>query len=122
MIGQWFTEREDYAETLAYSRMFPTASAIYAEATSAETSWIQHLQQEAEKLIIAGTADYVIFSSPTQFVQDSGVRVQNGSVVVCGAGWNESFDVSMTGNLAIFRNRAARHALNILRLRLLNQA
>ena len=126
LLGQWFTEREDYAATLAYSRMFPTASAIDAEANSAAsseaTSWLQHLQQEAQKLVNNGTADYVIFSSPTELVQDNGVRMQNGNVVVWGSDLDESYDVSMTGNLAIFRNRAARHALNILRLHLLNKA
>lgn len=122
LLGQWFTEREDYATTLAYSRMFPTASAIDSEADSQTTSWLQHLQQEAQKLVDNGTADYVIFSSPTQLVQENGVRMQNGNVVVWGNDLDESYDVSMTGNLAIFRNRAARHALNILRLHLLNKA
>ena len=118
LIGQWFTEHLHYAECLSYSRLFPNAESICDLSGSPEGDWQYALSSLAESLLAESPADYVIMSSPTQLVEDGSVRKQMGSVVVLGGGLNESYDVSMTGNLAIFRNRAARHALNILRLHL----
>lgn len=118
LIGQWLTEHLHYADCLSYSRLFPNAESICDKSGSQEGDWQYVLSSLAESLLEESSADYVIMSSPTQLVKDGTVRKQMGSVAVLGSGLNESYDVSMTGNLAIFRNRAARHALNILRLHL----
>lgn len=118
LIGQWFTEHLHYSDCLSYSRLFPNAASIDGDRNSHPDNWHKTLSRLAESLLDESSADYVIMSSPTQLIDDGTVRKQMGSVVVLGSGLNESFDVSMTGNLAIFRNRAARHALNILRLHL----
>jgi len=61
--------------------------------------------------------DFVLLSSPFYDEPlDSGVVVRRGHVAVNTAEETRSFDVSMSGNLAIFRQRAARTALNRLRL------
>jgi nicotinamide-nucleotide amidase len=118
LIGQWLTETPEYADQLAYSRLYPSASAIFNHMNGENQSWEFVLRAEAEQLLRDGIADFVLLSSPTELVDDNGVRKQQGSVVVLGVGFDEAQDVTMTGNLSIFRNRAARCALNLLRLHL----
>ncbi len=118
LIGQWLTETEDFAGRVAYSRLFPTAKSVLSDTISANSEWESVLREKAEQLLKDGTADYVIISSPTYLLEEAGVRKQKGSVVVLGSGLEVLQDVDMTGNLAIFRNRAARYALNHLRLHL----
>jgi hypothetical protein len=66
------------------------------------------------------TADYLLLTSPCEDqVEATGVHVRRGLVAVASSGTFRTFDVSMSGNLAIFRQRAARTALNQLRLLLL---
>jgi nicotinamide-nucleotide amidase len=124
LIGQWLTETEEFAGRLAYSQLFPTSLSMAPHhASSAETNgnWEQALREHGEKLLSQRTADFVLLSSPsTLTVNDSGVRKQQGSIVLLGADIDQSQDVSMTGNLDVFRSRAARMALNQLRLHLLN--
>ena len=118
LIGQWLTETEDLASCVTYSRLFPTAKSILHEAISADSDWDAGLRHRAAQLLKDGIADYVILSSPAYLLEHDGVRMQQGSVIVVGSDLEVSQDVSMTGNLAIFRNRAARYALNHLRLHL----
>ena len=118
LIGQWLTETNAYATTLRDCRLYPTREAMLAVAESSSADWETVLRMEANRILKAGLADYVILSSPTELVEDQGVRKQQGSVVVLSQNLDESQDVTMTGNLAIFRNRAARCALNLLRLHL----
>jgi nicotinamide-nucleotide amidase len=114
LIGHWLTETESYATRLTHCQLFPTVAAI-----PSDDSWESELRQQGESLIRSGKADYVVLSSPGFLVrEDNGVRRQQGSVTVFGRGLDSSHDVSMTGNLAIFRERAARIALNQLRLHL----
>ena len=121
LISQWLTERTDYAACLSFSRMFPTPESISPEVTADSPLWREHLRTLADQIIEQQEADYVVLSSPSYVVEDGRIRKQNGCVVVVGRNLDEDYDVSMTGNLAIFRNRAARHALNILRLHLEKQ-
>jgi mRNA degradation ribonuclease J1/J2 len=61
--------------------------------------------------------DFVLLTSPHEdHITETGVTVRRGSVAVAGRGTFQVFDASMSGNLAIFRQRAARTALNRLRL------
>ena len=68
-------------------------------------------------LLRAQALDFVLVSSPFENqLTESGVSVRRGFVGVASEGTFETIDVSMSGNLAIFRQRAARTALNRLRL------
>ena len=62
-------------------------------------------------------AVYLLYTAPheKQLIETS-VHVRRWLVAVASADKFHTFDVSMTGNLAIFRQRAARTALNQLRL------
>ncbi|MCP4172387.1 MAG: damage-inducible protein CinA [Fuerstiella sp.] len=123
LIGQWLTETEEIARRLAYSRLFPTSSSMVqgrASSPDLNGAWEQALREHGEKLLTERTADFVLLSSPsTLAVDSSGVRKQHGSIVLLGTDIDQSQDVSMTGNLDVFRSRAARMALNQLRLHLL---
>lgn len=118
LIGYWFTESDRYSTRLAHCQLFP------AVATSPTDDSLQTaLRQQGLAMIADGSADFVLLSSAGCLIHtDSGVRQQHGSVTVLGADLDVSQDVSMTGNLAIFRDRAARTALNLLRLHLLKRA
>ncbi len=123
LIGQWLTETEQFASRLAYSQLFPTLSSMVPNPSSVSATngaWERALREHGKKLLTERTADFVLLSSPsTLTVDENGVSKQQGRVFVLGADIDQSQDVSMTGNLAVFRGRAARTALNQLRLHLL---
>lgn len=115
LIGHWFTESESYSTRLAHCQLFPAM----ATAPTPDDAWQMELRQQGQAMISNGNADYVLLSSPGCLIhEDSGVRRQQGSITVFGKDIDITQDVSMTGNLAIFRHRAARTALNQLRLHL----
>lgn len=113
LIGQWLTERDDFAQQLTWCQLFPTAPPA---ATNGD--WETALRNRAEELLNDGT-DYVVITSPTRLEDQGRMRKQHGNVIVLGSGLEVDQDVSMSGNLEIFRNRAARNALNHIRLHLL---
>ncbi len=118
LLGQWLTENPRWATQLAHSRLFPTINSIQADSIS-DSCHNTALKNMATALLETNTADFVLISSPCDLVDAAGVKKQTGHVRVLGHGMDQTRDVSMTGNLAIFRQRAARSALNELRLHLL---
>ncbi len=79
--------------------------------------WLTMATDVSEKIRLNHHVDFVLLSSPFyDELLDSGVVIRRGHVAVNTADEIRSFDVSMSGNLAIFRQRAARTALNRLRL------
>lgn len=119
LLGQWFTETENHASRLAFSQLYPSAASF----SDPELDWEAALRNRSADLLHAGAADFVLASSPAALVtNDKGVPMQQGRVIVVGKELDVSQDVSMTGNLAIFRQRAARTAANLLRLYLLHAA
>lgn len=79
--------------------------------------WLNTATVVSRNIRLNRGVDFVLLSSP--FYDEplgSGVVVRRGYVAVSTAEETRSFDVSMSGNLAIFRQRAARTALNRLRL------
>lgn len=121
LMGQWLTEQEDVAARVTYSRLFPSTAAVPTQDGGRADDWESALRTRGLRLLNEGIADYVLISSPTSRVTDTdGVTRQQGSIVVLGQDLDHSQDVSMTGNLSIFRQRAARTALNQLRLHLLH--
>ena len=79
--------------------------------------WLTLATLVSETLRHNHNVDFVLVSSPFYDERlDSGVIMRRGYVAVSTFHDIQSFDVSMSGNLAIFRQRAARTALNRLRL------
>jgi len=104
--GQWD------AEALRTLNLKVTSSLLTKPGT-----WLETAAEINRKLRLHCKADFLLFSSPFYDDQlDSGVVIRRGDVAVGTHDGIQSFDVSMSGNLAIFRQRAARTALNRLRL------
>ena len=82
-----------------------------------QEDWLTLATVISEKIRLHHNVDFVLLSSPFYDEPlDSGVVIRRGHVAVSTADEIRSFDVSMSGNLAIFRQRAARTAVNRLRL------
>lgn len=112
LLAQWFTEH-------------PAADAVLEQATVLPGSWsgagLKHwpavAQDAAAGMFRNLDAACLLLTSPCEDEVDAtGVHVRRGLVAVATPGTFQTFDVSMSGNLAIFRQRAARTALNQLRL------
>ena len=110
LISQWMTATDELAAQVGTSRI---SSDQHAPGT-----WLSRAQSEAQQLLQDGVVDFVIATSARTLVEADGVRRLDGLVAVIGSGVERTKDVSMTGNLAIFRERAGRAALNELRLQL----
>lgn len=116
LIAQWFTELPDADSALNHSSVIPgkTPGTVLAD-------WPQTARQTAANFFEHRSANYLLMSSHHEDHKDpSGVQIKKGLVAVATADSFQSFDVSMSGNLAIFRQRAARTAINQLRLLLQN--
>lgn len=119
ILSQWLTESESTQERLASSMLFPSEAALLSANQSAHTSWRQFCLHQATSLLQTNTVDYVLISSPAQaHTDDDGIASLQGQVLLIADGLESEQDVSMAGNLAIFRHRAARTVLNLLRLHL----
>lgn len=117
LIGHMLTESDDHAERLIHSRQVAD-SELPNIGTDSRGNWEEALRLTGRRLLETGDADFVLISSPSSILEEAGVRMRKGFVMAIGDGLDRSQDVSMTGNLAIFRQRAARSALNQLRLHL----
>lgn len=115
LIAFWLTETRKMAEVLASAEVVGSAARSIAVNGQPDAD----LRQKAESILADGRANFVILSSAhEETTSDQGVPMKKGSVTVIGPEpeRTESHDVSISGNLAIFRQRAARTALNRLRL------
>ncbi len=116
LIAQWFTELPAADSVLNHCAVIPGQTTITELA-----DWPQAARQTAAEFLKHRTAKYLLMSSHHEDHEDSsGVHIRKGLVAVATADSFQSFDVSMSGNLAIFRQRAARTAINQLRLLLQN--
>ncbi|MEZ6122830.1 MAG: molybdopterin-binding protein [Planctomycetaceae bacterium] len=127
LLGQWLTEDPAASTCIVHCQVFPdttpapstagTPDNLTAESAGRLPDWAGRMESQALALLDSHQADYVLLTSPTQLITEpSGIRRQTGSVVLLSNRLTQQQDVSMTGNLAIFRQRAARTALNLLRL------
>lgn len=116
LIAQWFTELPAADSVLNESSIIP------GKLPGTELAdWPQAARQTATNYFRNPSANYLLLSSHHEDQLDaSGVSIRKGLVAVATADSFQSFDVSMSGNLAIFRQRAARTAVNQLRLLLQN--
>lgn len=124
-IAMWMSENPSVASVVKSAVVIPgtqgseACRALGVEVESTCHEWSDVAKLVAEKTRLIHEVDFVLLSSP--FHDDtgaSGVIVRRGYVAVSGPNMFATFDVSMAGNLAIFRQRAARTALNQLRLRI----
>ena len=126
-IAMWMSEQSSVAAVVKSATVIP--GAWNAESFNAiDFDWAEHGGDEqidwlniashvSERIRLNCNVDFVLISSP--FHDDpleSGIVIRRGHVGVRTANEFVSLDVSMSGNLAIFRQRAARTALNRLRL------
>jgi nicotinamide-nucleotide amidase len=125
LLALWLTEGESLSTVVdraivimgrwGQSGQMPSRSRMASDSGTAK--WIDVAREIAERFLRDHPVDYLLLSSPfDDCVSESGVAVRQGWVAVAGRGVFETFDVSMSGNLSIFRQRAARTALNQLRL------
>jgi len=92
-----------------------------------EDGLIPGTQDTSDLLTLCGSAgtaaDYAVATSHASAASDSDgeIVVKAGQIAVVGPGLKRVVDVDFAGNLGIFRERAARIALNVLRLHLLSE-
>lgn len=130
LLSLWMTENDDLSALVHHAGVTTkgstaSGSALATDATSGAIDspesrverWSQTARMVAVGLLESVGVDYCLHSSPFEdHISESGVRVRRGHVAVVGRDIFQVLDVSMSGNLAIFRQRAARTALNRLRL------
>ncbi len=127
LIAMWMSENPAVAAVVKSATVIP--GAWNAESFNAidfdwsvqggdqQNDWLHNANDISEKIRLNCNVDFVLISSPFHDdALESGVVIRRGHVGVRTANEFVSFDASMSGNLAIFRQRAARTALNRLRL------
>jgi nicotinamide-nucleotide amidase len=126
-ISMWMSESPKTASVIKSAMVIPgqwDSNALRAwnlklatVSVSSSSDWLQWATAVGNEVRLHSNADFVLLSSPFHDDRlDLGFVVRRGYVAVSTADEIQSFDVSMSGNLAIFRQRAARTALNRLRL------
>lgn len=114
LISQWLTESVHGARVVERAEVIPDFWPRDAD----PEGWQQQIRIRLAHLQADNAQGICLMaSSPFQdVVTETGIAVRRGWVVVASPGEWQCHDVSMSGNLAIFRQRAARTALNRLRL------
>ena len=126
-LAMWMSENLAVASVVKAALVIPgkwDAAAMRAVGVDLPTveidkpdDWLNTATIVSRKIRLIHGVDFVLLSSPFYDEPlDSGVVVRRGHVSLSTAEDTRSFDVSMSGNLAIFRQRAARTVLNRLRL------
>jgi len=130
LMSLWMTETNRLSSVVEQARVItgdwgstlatPLESSSSEEAAS--DAWARVAQSAAAAILVDQRVDFVVLASPHEDqISESGVTVRRGLVAVAAPGSFHVFDASMSGNLAIFRQRAARTALNRLRLLLMSE-
>lgn len=125
LLAMWMTESESLSSVVDQAMVMPGAwnglklpvAGSPAAVQASLELWSKVAQDSVSGFFRAHSVDYILLSSPFEDEKaETGVTIRRGLVAVASRSAFETFDVSMTGNLAIFRQRAARTALNRLRL------
>ncbi len=114
LLSLWLTEQSSLESVIDGAEVrygnWPAGLRTLAE-------WPETIRDLSEQIRRSAEVDYLILSSPFEDeVSATGVVLRRGWIAVSAEGHFESADVTMSGNLAIFRQRAARTALNRMRL------
>ncbi len=129
LIACWLTENQTHHGQVTSAAVLPatissqlTVSPGQQSSRSEAELWDEFVDNQGPSLLQSEAADFVLLTS-LHFgaVSEKGVALKRGFVSLFGKSrsgqqFRETHDVSMSGNLAIFRQRAARTALNSLRL------
>jgi nicotinamide-nucleotide amidase len=116
LLSLWLTEKESFSPIVSSSEV---KFGRWPEATTTPAAWAESVRAFADETRRRLMVDYLILSSPFEDeVSESGVVLRRGWIAIAADSHFETADVSMSGNLAIFRQRAARTALNRVRLHL----
>ena len=127
LMSLWMTEHSSLSSVVHEARVITgrwnqMAGAEIQNAVNSAADpndWATIAAQVAADVLKNQPVDYLLLSSPHEDqISDSGVTLRRGFVAIAGPDLFQSFDTTMSGNLAIFRQRAARTALNRLRLHL----
>jgi nicotinamide-nucleotide amidase len=127
LMALWMTEhpalsavvREARVITGRWDQSAMTSEDSHTHAVGADEDWLTTASRVAQEVLQKKSVDFLLLSSPHEDqVSESGVTLRRGSVAIAGPDMFQIFDTTMSGNLAIFRQRAARTALNRLRLML----
>ena len=125
LMSLWMTEHPSLSSVVHEARVITgrwNQTVIGESQNSASPSadpndWATVASQVAADVLKNQPVDYLLLSSPHEDqISESGVTLRRGSVAIAGPDMFQTFDATMSGNLAIFRQRAARTALNRLRL------
>lgn len=125
LMALWMTEhpalsavvREARVITGRWDQSAMTSEDSHTHAVGADEDWLTTASRVAQEVLQKESVDFLLLSSPHEDqVSESGVTLRRGSVAIAGPDMFQIFDTTMSGNLAIFRQRAARTALNRLRL------
>lgn len=127
LMALWMTEhpalsavvREARVITGCWDQSAMNSEDSHSHAVGADEDWLTTASRVAQEVLQKKSVDFLLLSSPHEDqVSESGVTLRRGSVAIAGPDMFQIFDTTMSGNLAIFRQRAARTALNRLRLML----
>ena len=120
LMSLWMTEHPSLSSVVHEARVITGRwnQILIAETPAAgQNDWATMAAQVAADVLKNQPVDYLLLSSPHEDqISESGVTLRRGSVAIAGPDMFQTFDATMSGNLAIFRQRAARTALNRLRL------
>ncbi|MCA9060211.1 MAG: hypothetical protein KDA85_17000, partial [Planctomycetaceae bacterium] len=118
LIAQWLSDEPNADAVLRESRVY--GNALQGQpAPPPGDGWSEWALTQCQNLRHSSGADFVILTSSAHDETNAdSLLIRRGMVAVGGDGLFELRDVSMTGNVAIFRQRAARTALNLVRLAL----
>ena len=124
-MSLWMTEHPALSSVVHEARVITgpwnqtanTANQNAAKPVADQSDWAAIAASIAADVLKNQPVDYLLLSSPHEDqISESGVTLRRGSVAIAGPDMFQAFDTTMSGNLAIFRQRAARTALNRLRL------
>jgi nicotinamide-nucleotide amidase len=125
LMALWMTEHPALSAVVQEARVITsrwdesgmTSADRNLHAVADATEWPAIAARVAAVALQNQAMDYLLLSSPHEDqVSESGVTLRRGCVAIAGPDMFHVFDTTMSGNLAIFRQRAARTALNRLRL------
>ena len=125
LMSLWMTEHPSLSSVVHEARVITGGwnQILVAETQNAASAgadpndWAKVAARVAADVLKNQPVDYLLLSSPHEDqISESGVTLRRGSVAIAGPDMFQTFDATMSGNLAIFRQRAARTALNRLRL------
>ncbi len=119
-IGMWFSADHRSSTVLEQAALLTDSDWNKADSTADNdpfADWKKQVVSSCDRIFSARSLGGILLSSGCcDQQQESGVMLRRGQIAVATPDLIRFVDVSMSGNLRIFRQRAARTAINLLRL------